>query len=347
MQLIAEAAGTRQFLAYLDHIGVDERALDMGEVDPALRRSTAPMAISAQFIVDLMEAAAEFLRRPDLGVHFAEWLDPHGFGPLGLLGENCTTFADRFRLARRFVHLQNNALAFEQMQEGDNVMVMCVVHPVLRPRARQFTEAIVAHSVRNARSLLGLGWNPVRIELAHTPPPSTTTQRRYFRCPVHYHAERDGFVMTSTDFHRRLPKGDAETVAFLETHLASQESRWPTELRGQVANLIAAQLAGGGASLARIAALLAVSPRTLQRRLAEQGEDFGEILTSVRVDIIRTYLSQRPPLLLARLSHLLGYSEPSAASRFIKTHFGKSARAIRRESHSPPAVSLTPDHHPH
>lgn len=330
MELIAEAAGTRQFLAYLDHIGLDERVLDLGEINPALRKSSAPMAIAARFVIELMEETAEFLQRSDLGVHFAEWLDPHGFGPMALLGESSMSFSDRFGLAHRFVHLQNNALTFDKVKEGEDIVVVCGIHPALRPRARQYAEAIVGHSVRNARSLLGAGWNPVRVEFAHASPQSTLSQKRYFRCPVRYLSDRDAFVMKSTDFYRRLPKGDPATIAFLEKHLASQETKWPTDLRSQVENLIAAQLAGGNASLARIAALLAVSPRTLQRRLAEQGENFGTILEFVRMQVARNYLHQSPSPPLAQLCHLLGYSEPSAASRFIKSQMGQSARTIRR-----------------
>jgi len=289
------------------------------------------LAISAQFVIDLMEAAAEFLRRPDLGIHYAEWRDPHRYGPLALLGETSRTYSERFQLSRRFVHLQNNAVSFDHVSEGDDVAVLCTVHAVLRPRARQYTESLVALSVRNARSLLGASWNPVRVEFAHAPPSSISAHRRFFRCPVHFRSERDAFVLSNTDFRRPLPNGDPETIAFLEKHLASQQEQWPTDLRGQVENLIAARLAGGGASLARIAALLAVSPRTLQRRLSELDEDFGRILTNVRVQIARNCLSQRPPPPLAKLSYLLGYSEPSAASRFIKIQMGKSARDIARE----------------
>jgi len=331
VELIAEATGARQFLAYLDHVGVDDGALDFGEIDPALRKSTAPLAISAQFVIDLMEAAAEFLRRPDLGIHYAEWRDPHRYGPLALLGETSRTYSERFQLSRRFVHLQNNAVSFDNVSEGDDVAVLCNVHPVLRPRARQYVESLVALSVRNARSLLGGSWNPVLVEFAHAAPPSISAHRRFFRCPIYFHSERDAFVMCNVDFRRPLPKGDPETIAFLEKHLASQQEQWPTDLRSQVENLIAAQLAGGGVSLARIASLLAVSPRTLQRRLSDYGQDFGKILTDVRVQIARNCLSQRPPPPLARLSYLLGYSEASAASRFIKTHMGKSARDIVRE----------------
>ena len=338
MELIAEAGGARQFLAYLDHIGLDEQALGLGELDPALRASTAPMAVSARLVTELMEAAAAFLQRADLGIHFAEWMDPHGYGPLGLLGESCTSYAERFRLARRFVHLQNNALSFEQVKERDDVFVLCALHPALRPQARQYVEAIVALSVRNARSLLGPRWDPVRVEFAHGPPPPTTDHSRYFRCPVRFQSDRDGFLVRSKDFHRRLPQGNQETAAFLEAHLASQEDRWPTDLRGQVENLIAAQLTGGGVSLARIAALLAVSPRTLQRRLADEGQDFGAILAFVRTQVVRNHLAQKPSPPLARLCHLLGYSEPSAASRFIKSQFGISVRTLLREG-----VASSPD----
>jgi len=247
------------------------------------------------------------------------------------LGESCTSYAERFRLARRFVHLQNNALSFEQAKEGDDVFVLCAIHPALRPEAHQYVEAIVALSVRNARSLLGPRWDPVRVEFAHGPPPSMTEHSRYFRCPVRFRSHRDGFLVRSADFHRRLPQGSQETAAFLEAHLASQEDRWPTDLRGQVENLIAAQLTGGGVSLARIAALLAVSPRTLQRRLADEQQDFGDILAFVRTQVVRNHLAQKPSMPLARLCHLLGYSEPSAASRFIKAQFGRSARTLLRE----------------
>ena len=52
MELIAEASPVRQFLAYLDHIGFDEGVLNIRGLHPALRASSAPMAVSARLIVD-------------------------------------------------------------------------------------------------------------------------------------------------------------------------------------------------------------------------------------------------------------------------------------------------------
>lgn len=328
MDLIADASGARQFLVFLDHIGLDERRLGVGKIDPALRASSAPLAVPARLTIELMEAAAEAKKWPDLGVRFAEWLSPNALSPLSLLGIHCATYADRCRLSRRYVHLYNTALSYEQVNENENVVILCQVQPTLLPRARQFVEWNVAHSVKNARSMLGDRWSPVRVEFAHASPASIAAHQRHFRCPIRYESDRTGFVIKRTDFYRRLPMENRQTVEFLEDYLAREELHQPSDLRSKVESLVTAHLAGGNASLERIAALLTTSSRTLQRRLSEHGADFREILNFVRVQIAKDLLSQKPPPSLQRLSQLLGYSDPSAAGRFIKSQLGASPRAI-------------------
>jgi type IV pilus biogenesis protein CpaD/CtpE len=48
MELIASAASARQILAHMDGLGVDVRTLNVGYVDPALQRSSAPVRVSAR-----------------------------------------------------------------------------------------------------------------------------------------------------------------------------------------------------------------------------------------------------------------------------------------------------------
>jgi len=313
MELIADAGPVRQFLVYLDHIGLD---------------SAAPAAVSARLIVELLESASEVMQWPDLAIRFVEWLNPRGFGPMSMLGEHCSTFAERYRLSRRYVHLENNAISFGEASAGNEISLYCTVRPALRPRAHQFVEGLIALQVRYARSLLGPGWAPLRVEFAHTCPASLLAQRRYFRCPVTYDADRSALVVRRADFLRPSAKGNKEALAFLEKHLAERAMRWPSDLQGQVQNLIASQLAGGAVSLNGVAILLGVSSRTLQRRLTEQGTDFGKLLVYVRVQVVRDHLAQRPPPSIGRLCHLLGYSDPSVASRFIRAQFGASARTM-------------------
>jgi AraC-like DNA-binding protein len=328
MELTADAGGVRQFLAYLDHIGLDKAALGIEGLDAALKGSTRSMPVSANHIVKLMARAAEITQRTDLGIQFATWLNPRGFGPLALLAEHCNSFAERYHLIERFIHLENNAISFDSMEEGDEVSLLCDVHLALRPCAHQFIEALVALNVRAGRAMLGETWHPLRVEFAHAAPPSTAAQWHYFRCPVVYGADHHAFVLSASDYRRRLPQGNTELLGFLQNHMAREHANWPADLHAQVETLIAAQLAGGNVSIGQIAALLATSTRTLQRRLAETGADFATVLAFVRMQIVREHLAQPTPLSLARLTHLLGFSEPSVTCRFIKAQTGTSARVL-------------------
>lgn len=318
MELIADASAVRQFLTYLDHIGVRARDLHVGYIDKKIRTSSAPMHVSARLIVELMASAAEETGRADLGLQFVEWLNPRGFGALSLLWEHCTSLAERYRLEQRYLHLENNAILFDISHEDDEVALVQNVLPVLRPRATQFLDALIALNVRTTRTMLGFTWKPARVELPGSRPVGAA-YRRFFRCPVEFEAERHAVIISRKDFERPLTQGSPEMRVFLENHLTRQALDWPAEIEEQVAHLITSELSGAAPTLSRIAALLAMAPRTLQRRLGERGTDFGAILKSVRIQIANDYLSRTPPAPLAKIAYELGYSEPSAVSRFIRS----------------------------
>jgi AraC-like DNA-binding protein len=78
-------------------------------------------------------------------------------------------------------------------------------------------------------------------------------------------------------------------------------------------------------SIGCVAEIACVSPRTLQRALAEEGLNFRELLEGARFEVARQRLSD-PAVSIAEVSELLGYSAP--------THF---ARAFRRFSGQTPS----------
>src|SRR3546814_4812347 len=72
----------------------------------------------------------------------------------------------------------------------------------------------------------------------------------------------------------------------------------PVDFVGQVDQMIAANLASGEASIARIAMLLRVSRRTLQRSLEQKGTNFSERLDAARRRVVDDYFrtEKRPNL---------------------------------------------------
>ena len=99
-------------------------------------------------------------------------------------------------------------------------------------------------------------------------------------------------------------------------------------VEAQVHGAIVAGLRQGAARLADVAATLAVTPRTLQRKLADAGTSFQAMLDQVRYGLARDYLRQ-PGLSLVDIAFLLGYQEQSAFNHAFRTWAGTNPGAWR------------------
>ncbi len=82
------------------------------------------------------------------------------------------------------------------------------------------------------------------------------------------------------------------------------------------------------ATLEKAAAALAVSPRSLQRKLADAQLSFQTVLDAVRKDLARVYLRD-PALSALDVALLLGYAEQSSFTRAFKTWFATTPSAWR------------------
>src|SRR3546814_13543664 len=102
------------------------------------------------------------------------------------------------------------------------------------------------------RLILGENWSPLRAEFQHSAPGDYRIHRQLFRCPLEYGAERSAVVVSRDDIRRPTPRGNAHLLAFLEQHLESVRRAMPVDFVGQVDQMIAANLASGEASIARI-----------------------------------------------------------------------------------------------
>jgi len=136
--------------------------------------------------------------------------------------------------------------------------------------------------------------------------------------------------------------GDAE-----RPFLTSNEPMWNAfepQLRQRLADLTASAstvervrsalleaLPSGLVSIDDVAGKLALSKRTLQRRIKSEGASFIGVLNATREELARHYLSKTrlPP---AEISFLLGFSEPNSFFRAFKGWTGTTPEAVRQRS---------------
>jgi AraC-like DNA-binding protein len=98
----------------------------------------------------------------------------------------------------------------------------------------------------------------------------------------------------------------------------------------QVLKLIKQNFFSTAIDQATVASLLALSPKTLQRRLRDFGTSFRDIKQQARMELAE-HLLRDSELPIGNISEMLDYSEQSVFTRFFKTRHGMSPNAWRAQ----------------
>jgi AraC-like DNA-binding protein len=147
----------------------------------------------------------------------------------------------------------------------------------------------------------------------------------------------------------RLRRGPAHRIAFARADatrpfLTSNEALWTAfepDLRRRLADLDGAVstatrvraallegLPSGQVSMEAIGGKLALSKRTLQRRVEAEGTTYHRIVRETREELARHYL-ERTALPVAEIAFLLGFDEPNSFHRAFRAWTGATPGSVR------------------
>ena len=158
--------------------------------------------------------------------------------------------------------------------------------------------------------------------------------RAFFGCDVTFGSDVDEIVypghVKSVACVNADPYLNSLLLKYCEEALKSRRTR-SDSWRFRVENTIASLLPHGQADASEIAKRLGVSQRTLARRLASEGQTFGDVLNGLRFDLARRYLEEHD-LQISKVAWLLGYQETSAFYHAFKRWTDQAPRELRSAS---------------
>jgi AraC-like DNA-binding protein len=175
------------------------------------------------------------------------------------------------------------------------------------------------------RAITGVDWSPRSVSFIHHEPASTERHQRLFRAPVRFSQPHDALAFDRALLARPLLTAEPALAGVLERQAELLLTRLPPQgsLRGAVRRALLPALPGGEPRIERVAKALAMTPRTLQRRLSEDGITFQGLLDDLRRELANHYLQgQGRPA--AEVAFLLGFADPSAFRRAFKRWTGSS-----------------------
>jgi AraC-like DNA-binding protein len=196
---------------------------------------------------------------------------------------------------------------------------------------RPYAEYTLAAVFLRTRIALSQRFQLIRVDFSQPQPPDTSEHARIFECPVRFGADTCQLVI-ARDVWDMPRAGDPTLFSILETHARMLLDQLPAQadVAGRVREAIEAQLRGGDPKLESIARQLAMSPRTLQRRLRDEGVLFNDLLDSLRYRAARSYLAQRD-VAATEVAYLLGFAEPSSFNHAFKRWAGQTPTEYRRQ----------------
>lgn len=320
------AASYAQLLyEYLENQGLDAAQV-LGAPKPDAAQHFVPMAEWQTWLrrVDALEM------RPALGLRIAEGIGARHFGVVGYVALACSTLAEALqRMERYHVSVYDvNPAKVTPTPQG-----MTIEWGVERGKPGALAdETAIASLVQLARDMTGRYWPVHSVSFVNPAPLSTQPYEDFFGGHVAFNAPVTRLVLEHAYLSLPLRKSDPALLALLDRQaeqLLQQVAALPAAVDAWRRTLVPL-IREGQTSLAALAKAHHTSPRSLQRRLSEQGTSFQALLDNTRQHLAERHLMDAK-LDLAEIALLLGYSEQSAFTRAFRAWTGLAPAQWRRQ----------------
>lgn len=320
----------RFFLRHLEETGGSPDAILEG-TGVSYAEICALTIMSAQTMADLLDRLARRTAE-DFAIDCALATRTRHLGLLGCTIANCPTARDVFQTWLKYSRVAGNPL-IGTLRESDGRWAY-----VLRPRFPMTPEAL-----RFCVEAAIFGAGPVLEELTGTPvtPLSYSvtfgrgSDKRYERVPetrLQFHQSENKLVGSIRDLDARTSFTDPDAWQTCDAQCAHELARLEgaTSYSERLVSLFTARQ-GSLPSIEEAAAAFGIGPRSLYRRLAEEGHSYQKLVDSYRRDYALKLMSEGPTD-IKRAAHLLGFKDIGSFRRVFRRWTGEPVRHWARNA---------------
>ena len=339
MQRDLEPSLSPRFVAY-----VRDYLLDRG-IDPepvfhqcgivSSRCEELDAAVPAQRIASLLELAAQYSDNPSMGLNMAQRYHYESASLLILAmlaapsvgdGIHCLCHYDRYvdtAIATDFDFSKSLAeFSFQVIVPGDVAV-------------NQLNEYLLGFLVQALNTATRIPVPIKRVCFSHHNLQNASALEEFFQASVAFSCPDNRIFFARSYLQERFHTSHnllhEILVNAMKTYFVPEQSG-----TGFVDILCREIIRCGGdesATLEKIAQRLAISPRTLRRKLSAEGRSFQEVKNLARSKRAKYYL-RRTSMPIAEIAYELGFSELSAFSRAFRSWVGQAPQAYRQQGRS-------------
>lgn len=338
--IIVSATVLAQMFLYLDSLQVDINAFlrSLGIEPETVRSPDAYLPVETY--LRIQDAAAEYVHDPYFGLHMGEFAQPGSWSILGYLMMNCKTLGEAFEKTGRYQRIIGNLITARAELGLGKVRLIYFTPPRAPRMSRHCFDSTFASSVRLARTLSGLPLDPLEVTFAYPEPESRAEYERIFHCPVRFGQRDNSMTLDPSLGNLPVRMANPALLAHFEQYAQDFIAQMVVEPRRDmekgdsatqtVTRIILARLDDPSLSIEKVAREMAVSVRTLQKRLEAEGVVFSDLLRDIRRRLAEKYLHENYSV--EQITYLLGFSDPSVFRKSFKKWLGVTPGEYRQAS---------------
>ena len=284
--------------------------------------------VTGDTLGDTLVDGGNALGDPTLGIRFGTRVGGAGFGLLGVATATAPSLAQALRHLQRFESL-TSTLGRVQVRRQDGTVTLAW-HPS-QPVAPAVVEGILGGWVSFGRYLIGEHVDVRGIAFAHGRATALSAYEQAIDCPVRFRAAETSVTFAAELLDARPRFADAAINGAIDRWLDRCTVAVAAPAGQQAARRVAQLLAAlplADVDEPRVATLLGIQRRSLQRRLAAEGTSFRALLDAARAQHAIVTLLAEPPRLV-QLGADIGFGEQSSLCRAFRRWTGHAPLPLR------------------
>jgi len=314
-----------------------EEALDGVRISKSELSSPATL-ISLNQIIEFYRRAAHLSPTPHFAYRAGQRFHVSTYGMYGFAILSSTNFHETMRFAIEYHRLATPTTELS-FKEQDNCSAWSIA-PVPHPRVdavlyRFLVELQFGIHVSLHREVMGQSFAPREFQVTYLPPGDVQVYCDAFGCHVAF-GQPENRILFDAGWMNGAPRlGNEITYSSLvpmcermlnELHLRAG-------LAGKVREMLLVNLAHP-ASFDSVAKYLAMTPRTLRRRLLEENTSYRNLIDELRMHVAVKYLRDTE-LTIDNVADFLGFSDSANFRHAFRRWTGKAPQEFRRSSAGP------------
>lgn len=259
-----------------------------------------------------------------VGIAASDQLHPAQlFGLLFYRAQASATLGDALRKISAYAETASPTETFSVVRENDCDLIRITIfgNKVSVPQPR--LEFAVMNLLNLCRKVANIDIVPLNLSFTFPKPENLNGYEETFRCPILFDRHESSIRLRLEDMNRLLPSANPTIATLIDKILKNYQPGSREAITARVKRLLEVQLENGSIKRNWVAQQLAMTERSMQRKLAADGTSYLEIRDSIRKDLSAQWRSNRK-LTPSEIAYRLGFSDTSSFYRAWRRWFGST-----------------------